>query len=233
MKVVDAKLQGNFFDEKSNQYDPSGIINPPYYTSVELSLMLTKLDGKRGDEVIDFGSGNGRLTIPLLRQNYTVMAVDVSDHSLRDLLSIASKLNLTKPETTSILPKKGLYYAVVGTDILHHVDMDHYLPSFYNILKKNGKIVFSEPCAFNIAWYIFLMFFKDWQMEKGLINCTYFNFERLLKKYKFRNITIIGLGLLPRPFFSWSKTLCRFNDWLGNRRFLKLFAYRYIIEARK
>jgi hypothetical protein len=47
---------------------------------------------------------------------------------------------------------------------------------------------------------------------------------------------VSGLGLLPRPFFNWSKALSALNDALlnealGSLPLIKLFAYRYIIEA--
>jgi hypothetical protein len=42
---------------------------------------------------------------------------------------------------------------------------------------------------------------------------------------------VSGLGRRPRPFFNWSKALSALNDALGNLPLIKLFAYRYIIEA--
>ena len=61
--------------------------------------------------------------------------------------------------------------------------------------------------------------------------CTYLNLRRKLAAHGFGEASVSGLGLLPRPFFNWSKALSALNDALGNLPLIKLFAYRYIIEA--
>jgi hypothetical protein len=62
-------------------------------------------------------------------------------------------------------------------------------------------------------------------------NCTYFNLRRKFEAHGFRDVRVSGLGRLPRPFVNWSKRLSRLNDALGDLPLVKLFAYRYIVEA--
>lgn len=232
---INSKQQKSFFDNKKNRYDESLIINPPYHTECEIKKILTCLKNiKNSGIVMDFGAGNGRLTIPLLQNKFHVLSVDISGDSLIRLKNLAKKLRLEgRLKTARYFPKGNNYTAIVGTDILHHIDMDHYLGLIYRSLKKGGRVIFSEPGACNIAWYIYLPIFISWEVEKGVVNCSIFNLRNKFKKYGFKNIKIKGLGLFPRSLFNFSTRLCSFNDWLGNLPLLRLFAYRYIIDASK
>lgn len=226
--------QSKFFDKRNNQYPLELILHPPLHTMIEINAIMERLAGLGGtDYVVDFGAGSGRITIPLLKNNFSVYAIDVSKKSLGNLEKTAKKLLLSPLETSTSLPEKKMFKAIVGADILHHIEFNIFLPKIFSSLEKKGKVIFSEPCAYNLAWYIYLPFASSWKLEKGLLNCTYFNLKNKFEKYGFKNVTISGMGLFPRPFFNWSKRICRLNDWLGNLPVLKLFAYRYIIEAVK
>lgn len=229
----DINEQKQFFDKKKNQYSLNDILSPPIHTKLEIQEVIDRIKKYKTNTVIDFGAGSGRITIALLRNDFSVLAVDISENSLLSLRNIANELLLTKLQVSSYIPKGKKYNIIVGADILHHIDLDTYLPLFYNSLNKGGRIIFSEPGGLNPTWYIYLPIFYDWNVEKGVINCTYLNLMQKLKRYKFQNIKITGMGFLPRPFFGMSEKICRLNDKMGEVPFLKLFAYRYIIEAEK
>lgn len=226
--------QAVFFDLIENQYPINLISNPPLHTQLEVGIIVNKLQNiNKNKPIVDFGAGSGRFTISLLNKGFSVYAVDISNKSLANLKKNSRKLDHSKLITSDSIALNLNFPAIIGADILHHIDLDRYLPIFYRSLKKGGKIIFSEPGAFNLSWYIYLPLASKWSIEKGVINCNYFNLKRMLKKYGYRNIKITGFGLLPRPFFNFSKRLCILNDFLGNFPILNLFAYRYIIEATK
>ena len=54
-----------------------------------------------------------------------------------------------------------------------------------------------------------------------------------LKKAGYRQINLEGYGLLPPPLFNQLPAAARLNNWLGKLPILKLFAYRFIIYAKK
>jgi 2-polyprenyl-3-methyl-5-hydroxy-6-metoxy-1,4-benzoquinol methylase len=225
--------QEDFFDVDKHQYAQALVERPPLHTSREIDAVITRLRRHPGVEsVVDFGAGSGRLTIPLLRQGYSVLAVDVSDRSLDNMRRLARRLSLPPPPTARRLPQYETFDAIVGTDILHHVDLDIQLPALRKALRAGGRLVFSEPGGFNPTWYVYLPLTAPWHIEKGVRRCTYVNLRRKLAASGFSETSVSGLGLLPRPFFNWSKTLSRLNDAAGTLPLLKLFAYRYIIEAR-
>jgi SAM-dependent methyltransferase len=231
--MIDPNKQSVFFDKKQNAYSQNKITKPPIHTQEEINQIISRLRKNTNKPTADFGAGSGRITIPLLKAGLNVAAIDVSKNSLSDLRFLANKLGLNKLKTTKGFSKKVAFSNIVGADILHHVDLDQIFPLLYDSLEEDGKIIFSEPSAFNPSWYLYLPLASSWSVEKGLINLRYYNIKNKLKKYGFKDIKISGLGFLPCPIFSFSRALCRINNSLGNLPFIKLFAYRYIIEAKK
>jgi len=192
---------------------------------------LTK-DKKR--KIVDFGSGGGRLTIPLLQNGYEVVAIDIDEKSREQLLKTAIKIGKNKNlQIRKTFPKGKKYDYILGADILHHVNIFKYFQLFNNRLKNGGKIIFSEPNVFNISWLIFISLFLDWQVEKGIFQINYFNLIKQLKRSGFKKVKIIGLFLIPPMLFNKVTFLRRVNLFLGNLPILKLFAFRYIITASK
>lgn len=230
--LAEIKVQQEYFNRSKNQYPSNLIISPPRHVLQELKQISDYLNSHRVYSVIDFGAGTGRLTIFLLKLKFQVLAIDVSELSLQLLKKLVPHFDSLRLETAKELPKKK-YQAIVGSDILHHINLDCYLPLFHHCLEKEGKLVFSEPGAWNPSWYLYLPLTHSWEVEKGIRSCSYLNLKRKLKQYGYRNIKIKGLGLFPRFFFQFSEKLCMINDALGNLPFFKMFAYRYIITAEK
>lgn len=228
------KLQQKFFDEQKNQYSSNLIPKPPFHTKLEIKAILQKIKRiKTGSFVADFGAGSGRITVPLLQKGYNVTSIDLSKKSLQNIRVLATSLKLRSLKTIESFPNDKRFDAIVGADVLHHINLDIYLPKLYKILEKSGMIVFSEPGGFNPSWYMYLPIFYDWQVEKGVMTCSFFNLKNKFNIYGFKNIKIEGLGLFPRSLLNWSKTICKLNDYIGNLPLLNFFAYRYIISATK
>ena len=182
-------------------------------------------------EVVDFGSGNGRLTVPLLKRGYKVTAIDVSEESHLELKELVKKLGYTVKTAGSLLKLKNIK-AVVGCDILHHVDMETALRNIHKTLNRGGTIIFSEPNALNPVWYLYFILKGIIKYEKNIVYMSRWNIYKTLKKNGFKNIEVDGLGLFPRSIFR-NKLICKINDRLGNLPFIKIFAYRYILRAQK
>lgn len=233
MDRVQLEKQQRFFNHPHRQYKQERILNPPVHTQLEIEEILTRMRGSIQGCIADFGAGSGRITIPLLKEGYTVYAIDVSQVSLDNLQSFAERLHLTSLRTMNVFPSHRQFSYIVGADILHHVNLDEVIPQLWKRLKRGGKAIFSEPCALNIAWYFYLPFFSDWSIEKGIAQCRYFHLMKKFKQYGFRAVSIRGFGFLPTPLFSWSRSFCILNNRWGDVPLLKFFAYRFIIEATK
>jgi len=215
-------------------YPEEKILNPPQHARDEVELILNNLTKYKTAQIVDFGSGGGRLTIPLLQNGYKVTAIDIDKKSREQLLKTAIKIGKIKNlRIYNSFRKDEKYDYILGTDILHHVKINKYFKLFNNSLKKGGIIIFSEPNPWNISWWIFIFLFLDWNQEKGLVNCSFYSLKNNLKKYNFNNIKINGLGLFPPQLFFNIKIFNSLNYLLGNLPIIKMFAYRLIINAKK
>ena len=215
-------------------YSEEKILNPPLHVRNEIDLILKHLTKDKKKKIADFGSGGGRLTIPLLQSGYKVAAIDIDKKSQKQLLKTAIKIGKNKDlQIRKTFPKSGKYNYILGTDILHHIDINKYFKLYNNHLKKGGKIILSEPNPWNISWWIFIFLFLDWKQEKGITHINYSNIVKKLKSSGFKNIKIIRLFLFPPMLFNKINWLNKLNIFLGNLPILKLFAFRYIISASK
>jgi SAM-dependent methyltransferase len=225
--------QQRYFDVTRHQYPRSSLLEPPLHTELETERILRVLPKLRPEgQIVDLGAGTGRLSIALARAGYAVLAVDISRASLDVLTGVARELRLDAIETADAIPS-GTFPAVVGADVLHHVDLDDYIPRIHAALRPGGKAIFSEPGALNPFWYAYLPLFHDIRVETRLVTCNIPNLRRRFRRHGFREITITGVGVLPRAFFNWSTRACRLHDAAGNWPAVRWFAYRYIIDATK
>ncbi len=236
--VEKAVIQGRFFDKKENRFPQEQLLQPLLAQQIEFTQMMQLLNLPRKSTLIDFGSGSGRTSLYFLRQGYHVIAIDVSEQSLRSLRHVYNTYRTPSwgiLKTTTKLSAAKPADGIVGTDVLHHVDMGYLLPQLLSKLKAEGHIVFSEPNAWYLLWYVhFLREHIPWNIERGILQCSWTNIHSALKHSGFSHIRLVGHGLLPTRFLNNSPALCQFNALImGNLPVLKLFAFRFMICARK
>ena len=191
-------LQRQHFNNQANRYDTRRIVNPPAYIQRELHEIHRALSLPIGSHIIDFGSGNGRLTLYFLSLGYHVMAIDISRSSLQELTALYKQYKTPSwgsLTTRTTLPQTPSVNGIIGADILHHVDMPTVLPLLRHALRPNGTMVFSEPNGRNILWYIFLILKRlPWSIERGIVHCTYNNLQVQFTQASFCNIRILPYG---------------------------------------
>lgn len=226
-------IQTDHFKIDTHRYDEKLLLHPPLHVADETKKIISLLKKKDVKTVIDFGCGNGRLSIPLLQAGFHVSAVDISKESLERLVMIAKKLQCDRYLTVSSHIPEGSFDAVVGTDILHHVTVGEELKKLKLVLRKGGEIVFSEPNFLNISWIIFITIFLDWRVEKGIIQCNHFSLRSVLKRCGFEGIRFDGFAFIPPPFVNRIPVFRGLNYYVGTLPFLKIFAYRIIVSATK
>lgn len=228
--------QKEHFDLARHQYSRGAILKPPLHTNLEMKEVLNALAAiptGPGQTILDFGAGTGRLSIALAQAGYSVLAVDISEISLATLRDVAAELGLDSMRMSTAFPDDGEFAAVVGADVLHHVDLDEYVPKIHAVLTEGGKAVFTEPGGLHPFWYVYLSIFYDMRVERRIVHSNLFTLRRTFERHGFRHVKISGVGLLPRPLFGWSNAACRLHDRSGNLPLARWFAYRYLIEATK
>lgn len=230
---MNKNIQEKYFEKKENRYNEHLLFSPPSHVVDEIQHIINGLKCRSINSVVDFGCGNGRLTIPLLMNNIHVTAVDISRNSLNTLIKHVVRMKVDKGafHVSNMIPHKK-WNAIVGCDILHHVPLRETLAEMRKRLTdKKGIIIFSEPNILNLSWSLFVTLKHNWGIEKGLFHCNYFNFQKQLKNNNFCNVQLHGFGLFPPIFFNKFSFLQKINYFLGDLLILKVFAYRFIITA--
>jgi ubiquinone/menaquinone biosynthesis C-methylase UbiE len=106
---------------------------------------------KPGMTVLELGCGTGFFTRELARSGADVVAIDVSPELLEIARSnrfapnvryeIQNAYDLTYPD--------AVFDSVVGSSVLHHLEIDAALRDIHRVLKPEGTIYFTEPNMLN------------------------------------------------------------------------------------
>ena len=103
-----------------------------------------------GVRALEIGCGTGIFTEKFASTGADILAVDISE----ELLQQARARNLPPTVTFACTPFEDLsvdqpFDAVIGSSILHHLDVDPSLSRIYSLLKPGGVACFSEPNMLN------------------------------------------------------------------------------------
>jgi SAM-dependent methyltransferase len=106
---------------------------------------------KPGMTILELGCGTGSFTGELARSGADVIAIDVSP----ELLEIA-RANSSAPNVRyeiqnayALTYSDATFDSIVGSSILHHLEIEEALREIYRVLKPNGTIYFTEPNMLN------------------------------------------------------------------------------------
>ena len=106
---------------------------------------------KPGMTILELGCGAGYFTGELARSGADIIAIDVSP----ELLEIA-KANWSAPNVRyeiqnayALTYSDATFDSVVGSSILHHLEIEEALREAYRVLKPGAAIYFTEPNMLN------------------------------------------------------------------------------------
>lgn len=102
-------------------------------------------------KLLDFGCGCGESSIIFTRIGYEVFGFDISPNNIETARRLAVKYEMTERAHFQVGVAEELDYpdeffdAIIGTDILHHVDIPRALSECSRVLKPGGVAIFHEP----------------------------------------------------------------------------------------
>ncbi len=108
-------------------------------------------------KILDIGCGGGLISEPMARLGANVTGIDASEKNIKVALIHSKKNNLNinyinkSPEQ---LDEKNQFDIILNLEVVEHVDnLDLYLASCYNLLKKNG-LMFTATLNRTLTSYI-------------------------------------------------------------------------------
>ena len=178
---------------------------------------------------LEIGCGTGTFTELFARTGAQLIAVDIS----ADLLDRALARGLPSHQV-QFLEKRfedcdvdGPFTAVIGSSVLHHLELEPALEKMYELLTPGGILSFAEPNMLNPQ--VLLQKNVPWLKERlgdspDETAFVRWSFARLLQRVGFRDIRILPFDWLhphtPRPLIEMVRSTGHFLEQVpGVREF--------------
>jgi 2-polyprenyl-3-methyl-5-hydroxy-6-metoxy-1,4-benzoquinol methylase len=101
--------------------------------------------------VLELGCGTGTFTQELARSGADIIAIDVSPELLEIASTSCSASNVQYQiqNAYALSYSEAVFDSVVGSSVLHHLEIEQALRDIYRVLKPGGTIYFTEPNMLN------------------------------------------------------------------------------------
>jgi len=104
-----------------------------------------------GQNVLEVGCGSGLFTSIFAESGASILAVDISEDVLRlarQRIDLSQRVRFAcqRLEDADV---DGPFDAVVGSSVLHHLEVDTALARIHALLKDGGVLAFAEPNLLN------------------------------------------------------------------------------------
>jgi len=166
-----------------------------------ISLFIEKGAIEKGKKILEIGCGTGIFTAGVAKTLADVTACDISE----ELLSIAgfshrgNNIKYVKADAENMSFDDSEFDVVMGNSVLHHLDLSLALPEIYRVLKKGGRVLFSEPNMLNPQ----IMLQKNFPQLKKLMGdspdeTAFFRWllPGIFRKYGFRSVDVVPYDFL-------------------------------------
>ena len=144
--------------------------------------------------VLEIGCGTGLFTEMFAKSGAEISAIDISPDLLRFARERAVPNARFFEGSFEDWDSDGVFDAVIGSSVLHHLDLDRSLPKIFQLLKPGGRMSFAEPNMLNPQIYCerhFRSFFPQVSPDETAFRRT--KLRRSLLSARFQSVLI-------RPF---------------------------------
>jgi ubiquinone/menaquinone biosynthesis C-methylase UbiE len=194
---------------------------------------------KHGMTVLELGCGAGYFTRELVRSGADIVAIDVSPELLEMARSACSAPNVQYQleNAYELSYDSAVFDSVVGSSVLHHLEIEKALRDVYRVLKPAGTIFFTEPNMLNpqIAVQKNIPWIKR-KLGDSPDETAFFRWplKQLLAKIGYRDIRIYPFDFLhPKTPVPLINGVSRFGRFLESVPVISEFAGSLYIQAIK
>ena len=200
--------------------------------------MLTKFV-KPDSTLLELGCGTGYFTKEIANTNANIVAIDISP----DLLKIAKEnvphqnVSFKEDNAYNMTFEDNQFDYVLGSSVLHHLDIKKAISEIYRVLKIGGVMAFTEPNMMNpqIAIQKNIPYVKR-KLGDSPDETAFFRWKitKMLKKQGFKRIEIKTFDFLhPATAPSLIKTVTKFGQFCEKCPIIKEIAGSIFIKAYK
>jgi ubiquinone/menaquinone biosynthesis C-methylase UbiE len=147
------RREAEHHDRQANEADPRSL--PPLELDVWRAAVVEAAGEVHGRAVLELGCGSGDLTLRLLARGARLTAIDISPGMVELVRTrIAyhpegreAQLLVAPAEATGL--ESGSFDLVVGTYVIHHLDVERAAAEAARLLRPGGRCLFVENSGFN------------------------------------------------------------------------------------
>jgi 2-polyprenyl-3-methyl-5-hydroxy-6-metoxy-1,4-benzoquinol methylase len=194
---------------------------------------------KPGMAVLELGCGTGSFTRELARSGAEIVAIDVSPELLEIANADTSAPNVQYQiqNAYALRYPEGMFDSVVGSSVLHHLEIEDAIRDIYRVLKPEGTIYFTEPNMLNpqIAIQKNIPWIKR-KLGDSPEETAFFRWplRRLLERTGYRDVRIDPFDFLhPKTPVALIDQVKAFGRFLENVPVISEFAGSLYIRAIK
>lgn len=201
--------------------------------------MFKNFIGNNFLNVLEIGCGSGLFTKELAKTKNFITSIDISG----ELINIAKQrlksnhVNFVIENAYKTSFEDECFDFIIGSSVLHHLELDLALEEMNRLLNKNGKIMFTEPNMLNPQ----IMVQKNIPFVKKLAGdspdeTAFFKWyiKDKLIEHKFKVLMVEPFDFLhpaiPSGFIPFVKP---FTDFMENMPLVKEIAGSLLIQAQK
>jgi 2-polyprenyl-3-methyl-5-hydroxy-6-metoxy-1,4-benzoquinol methylase len=154
VEIERSQAEASHKDISALRYSESNIaryLNPPEETSFPLEYAYYLLGDVRGQDVLDFGCGDGGNSVLLARRGARVRAMDISESLIRvarhrlQVNGVPSGVDFLVASAHDLPLADESVDVVFGMAILHHLDLELVAREVRRVLRQGGRAIFREP----------------------------------------------------------------------------------------
>lgn len=181
-----------------------------------VGMLKDKLEA--GSEVLELGCGTGYFTRELVDTGAHIIAIDISSDLLEEARKEvkASNIEFMVDNAYKMSFPDDSFDHVVGSSVLHHLEIHKALSEIYRVLRPGGHIAFTEPNMMNpqISLQKNIPSIKQ-RMGDSPDETAFFKWQmkRLLRKAGFTSIRVIPFDFLHPAV---PPALIKTVSWIGN-----------------
>lgn len=118
------------------------------------------LEPRIGEWILDFGGGEGKESLDLVKRGLIVVNADLSTTQLkraRELVQSGApdaRIYYIQADAENLPFANNAFRILYGKAILHHLDLIHAAQEIQRVLKYEGKATFAEPMAHHPLFHI-------------------------------------------------------------------------------
>ncbi|MGD8458170.1 MAG: class I SAM-dependent methyltransferase [Anaerolineales bacterium] len=163
------------------------------------ALIISAANITPDHRVLEIGCGTGLFSEMFAQTGAEIIAVDIS----QDLISLAVKRNISPTKVKFLCQRfedfiaDKPFDAVIGSSVLHHLDIDSALNNIERLLKPGGWLAFAEPNMLNPQVFAERTFLRD---KLGYVSPDETAFVRWLLGKKMTKVGFTEIKITP---FDW------------------------------